>query len=100
MTRDEIEEHVLTDAYGHWASDSGSHIRALESIADYLGVEFVDGRLSEIAFDASEVAADKMVDDFRERKACDVLPVGDRPDFCFWTPHRVLTVRDDEEAQS
>jgi hypothetical protein len=91
------DEHVLVESEGDWASDLSAHLaNALRSLTEYLGVEFTDGRLDEIAFEASDSAAKQMLREFREGKTRDVLSVADRPDFCFWTPHRAI---DEDEGE-
>jgi hypothetical protein len=93
-------DNVLLESEGDWASDLSLHIGdALTKLSEYLGVEFADGRLDEIAYEASRLAADQMVAEVRAGKTRDVLAVGDRPAFCFWTPQRALQVEDEAPEQ-
>lgn len=87
-------EHVLANC--DWMIDIQMHVASeLTKLMMYLGVEFPDGRLSEIACEATDTAVRLMLGHVLAGETREIASSRNRPSFCFWTP--VLT--DDSDIQ-
>lgn len=75
------------DGQGYWSADLSMQLwYMLHYLALYVGVEFEDGRLDEIALAATDLVEEKIREEVRRGAARDVEPRGPRPSWLHSTP--------------